>query len=183
LYGIETGTAAAAIKAATDQAADLLLDHLEKAEGPESLIGASTLADSGATAGRIAELLSELNRDDATPARRKQLRVLRQKMDADCKTRFETSLNTDLLASLRALPDQPGIVDIMGLETTARSLRALESEARTFGGGDTYDRLLERASDTIQAHTKGGGMDMADRLRLVEILAGSEAALKMLERG
>jgi len=38
------------IKAATDQAADLLLDHLEKGEGAESLIAASTLADSGATA-------------------------------------------------------------------------------------------------------------------------------------
>ena len=117
-----------------------------------------------------------------TAGRRRQLHGLRRKLDADCRARFKAGLDTELLASLRALPDQPGLRDISGLEATARSLRALEAEARNFGSGDTYDRLLARAADTVQALRSGGGMELVDRLRLVEILAGSDAALRMLDR-
>jgi len=183
LYEIETGNAAASLKAATEQAAGLLLEHLDATEGSGSLIAASTLTEAGATTARITALLNELDRADATPGRRKQLHGLRQKLDVDCKLRFETGLSGELLTSLRALPDQPEAGDIIALETTARSLRAFESEARALGSGSSYDRLLAQAAETVQAQARSNGMDRADGLRLVEILAGSEAALAMLARG
>jgi hypothetical protein len=181
LYEMKAGTASEALRAATDQAADLLLDQLGK-DGSGAPIATSAPMEAGAAAGRIAALLSELHRDGVTAARRKQLHTLRQKLDADCTARFRADLETELLASLRALPDRPGAQDISRLEATARSLRALESGARTFGSGDTYDRLLARAADTVEARADSRGMEFVDCLRLVEILAGSEAALRMLDR-
>ncbi len=56
----------------------------------------------------------------------------------------------------------------------------LSSGARNFGSGNTYDRLLAKAADTVGAWGDSSGMEFVDRLRLVEILAGSEAALKLL---
>jgi len=182
LYEIDSGSAAAAIKAATQQAADLLLDQFQIGEGADAAVAISPLAEAGATVGRIAALLNELNRDDATPERRTQLRALRQKLDTDCKARFEAGLNTELLAAMRTLPDQPEAADIKGLETMARNLRMLESEGRTLGSGAIYDRLLAQAADTVQAQPGSSGMTPADRLRLVEILAGSEAAMALLDR-
>lgn len=180
LYEIESGAAAVALKSATDQAADMLLGRLDGREGGESLIAASALAEAGATAGRLAVLLDEMNRGDATPERRKQLHGLRQKLDADCRARFADGLASELLAPLRALPDQPGPADVTGIETTARHLRVLESEARTLGGGAFYDRLLAEAADAVAEPANASGLKPADRVRLVEILAGSEAALAML---
>jgi hypothetical protein len=180
LYEMKAGTVSAMLKTATDQAADLLLDQLEKGEAGRSPIAASPLMAAGATAGRIAALLNELHRDGMTTTRRKQLHSLRQKLDADCSARFQADLDTEFLTSLRALPDRPGAQDISHLETTARSMRALESGARNFGSGNTYDRLLAKAADTVGAWGDSSGMEFVDRLRLVEILAGSEAALKLL---
>jgi hypothetical protein len=180
LYQMKAGTASAALRAATDQAADLLLDQLGKGEAGWSPIATSPLMAAGATAGRIAALLNELHRAGVTAARRKQLHSLRQKLDADCSARFQADLDTEFLASLRALPDRPGAQDISGLETTARSLRALEAGARVFGSGNTYDRLLAGAAETVEGRADRRRMEFVDCLRLVEILAGSEAALKLL---
>ncbi len=182
LYEIDSGSAAASIKAATQQAADVLLDQFQIGEGANAAVAASPLTEAGATAGRIAALLKELDRDDATPERHNQLRTLRQKLDSDCKARFEAGLSTELLSTLRRLPDQPDAVDIKRLETMARNLRMLESEGRTLGSGATYDRLLAQAADAVQAEPNSSGMTLADRLRLVEILAGSGAAMALLNR-
>ena len=55
------GQAAAAIQAAMDKAADLLLGQLgQLAGGTEARIAAGTLAEAGAAAGRIATLLTHL---------------------------------------------------------------------------------------------------------------------------
>lgn len=179
LYQIGTGAAGVALKAAADQATGLLLDRLD-GEGRESPIAATPLAEAGATAGRLAALLNEMDRDDASAERRKQLHGLRQKLDAACRARFEDGLSTDLLPSLHALPDQPEAADILGVEATARHLRLLESEARALGSGAVYDRLLAQAADTVRA--QASSMAPVDRLRLVEILAGSEAAVAMLDQ-
>ncbi len=179
LYDIETGGAGASLKAATDQAADLLLDHLDS--GGESMIAAGTLAESGAAAGRIVALLTQLGGDHAPQGRRKQVRGLRDRLDADCKAGFQAGLTGDLLASLQALSDQPDPADVTALENTARSLRALEAAARTISGGGVYDRLLAQAAGAVQANSCG--LAWPDKLRLVEILAGSDAAIAMLDRG
>jgi hypothetical protein len=176
LYESRSEPSAAVLRAATDQAADLILRQLEQAGSP---LAAVPLAGAAATVGRMAILLDQLQRDDALAARRKQLQGLRRKLDTHFRARFEAGLDIELLEALRELPDVPDARQISGLETTARCLRALEWEARRFGSGDTYDRLLARAAEAVLDQTSGIGF--ADRLRLIEILAGSEVALKILE--
>lgn len=67
------------------------------------------------------------------------------------------------------------------LEEAARGLRALETEARGVGGGETYDKLLRQAAEIVRQTPGADVIGRADRVRLVEILAGPEAALAMLE--
>ncbi|WP_428485511.1 hypothetical protein [Rhodopila sp.] len=182
LYVIESGSKAAAIKAATDQAAALLLAQFDATEGAESLVAAATLAESGATAARIAALLNELGQDNAPQVRRNQVRGLRQRLDTDCKARFSTGLNEQLLIPLRELSAQPSAAALADLEATARGLRALEAEARTISGGSTYDKLLAQAADQVRACSNDGGLELTDQVRLMEILIGSDAALEMLDQ-
>ncbi len=176
LYNSRSDGSAAGLRAATDQAADLILEQLEHAGSP---LAATPLTGAAAAVGRIAMLLDQLHRDHVSIERRKQLHGLRRKLDAHFKARFEAGLDSGLLAALGELPDVPDARQISRLETTARGLRALEWEARRFGSGDSYDRSLARAAETVLGRNSGIGF--ADRLRLIEILAGSEAALKILE--
>ncbi len=181
LYAIESGSAAAAIKAATDQAADHLLGQLG-GEG-ESLIAANSLADCGAAAGRVLALLDELDRDDAPAARRKQVRLLRQRLDGDCKARFVAGMTMDLLAPMQTLPDQPSAAEVMKLEAAARGLRVLEAKGRPLGSGPAYDKMLTQAADAMREAPDDGGLALTDRVRLLEILAGSDAAMDLLDCG
>jgi hypothetical protein len=68
------------------------------------------------------------------------------------------------------------------LEAAARGLRILESEARSVGSGATYDLLLRQATDVIKSSAVGDRLAAVERSRLVECLAGPEAALAMLNR-
>jgi len=67
------------------------------------------------------------------------------------------------------------------LETAARRLRALETEGRRIGSGDTYDALLRQAAASVTVAGAGEARSLAHTVRLVEILAGPEAALALLE--
>jgi len=60
-------------------------------------------------------------------------------------------------------------------------LRALETEARRLGGGDTYDALLQQAAASVTGAGTDEALNLVHKVRLVEILAGPEAALALLE--
>lgn len=182
LSQLESKRGAGLLKAATEQAAELLLDLLERAKGAASPVAASRLADAGAAAARVAGLLNALDHDHGSPLRRKQVRDLRQRLDDDCRARFIAGLSAELLTPLRELPDRPDVSHIMELEAAARGLRGLETEARTFGGGPGYDLLLAQAADAVQASSSFGVLQTNDRVRMVEILVGSDTALAMLQR-
>jgi uncharacterized protein (DUF2267 family) len=124
---------------------------------------------------RIASLLRQLDLTSAKPGRRTQIQTLRQRIDACCRARFSAELDDQVLAPLRddIRPEPPA------LESAARALRILETEARAIGGGPAYDRMLQQAAEAVR--TSPGGLDRIGQIRLVEILAGSDAALAMLE--
>ena len=65
------------------------------------------------------------------------------------------------------------------LEEAARGLRRLELAGRQLGGDEHYDRMLRTAARQIGEDRAGS---LVERARLVEILAGSEAALTLLRR-
>ncbi|WP_428492232.1 hypothetical protein [Rhodopila sp.] len=170
------------IRSATDAAAELLLRRLEQQNGIESRIATGTLADAGAAAARIASLLRHLGLIDPSAPRRDRLRTARRHLVAACEARFAAGLQQDLLAPLSRIGMTSAALDVAALEAAARGLRMLETEARAVGGAATYDLLLGKATEAITADAMRHRLAPPDQLRLVEILAGSDAALAILER-
>ena len=173
----QTGAHGAALKETADQTVDRMLEQLARKEGAAAEVAATSLEEAGAAVRRIATLLRRLEEGTVKPARRAQLKTVRQQLDAGCRMRFATGLRDEVLAGLQA----GGSPDIRVLETAARDLRALETEARAAGGGSAYDLMLRQAADAVKALPAEGGPGRTDRIRLVEILAGSDAALAMLD--
>jgi len=52
--------------------------------------------------------------------------------------------------------------------------------ARQVGGGEAYDRQLRRAAEALKPHAGEAAETFMDRVRLVEILQGPEAALALM---
>ena len=171
-----TGPTGVAVRAAMDRAADRLLADLDEQDGTRASIAAGSLGDAGTAAGRIAALLRQLDDDTASPQRQVRLREIRKKLDADCKARFTAGLEQELLLPLNG--SAPPAVAV--LEAAARGLRILETEARKVGSGGTYDMLLKKAALAIGASPMLGRLAKVDQVRLVEILAGPDAAMSLL---
>jgi hypothetical protein len=178
----QTGAAGTATLAAVDEAADMLLRQLNQADGIDTRIVKATLSNAAAATSRIVMLLAHLADTAAKPARREQLRVLRRRLNAACMARFVSGLRNELLTPLQ----RPGVslshAEMRVLEAAARGLRVLETAARAVGSGPAYGLLLDQAVEAITNHPMGDKLALADRLRLVEILAGPDAALAMLDQ-
>jgi hypothetical protein len=166
------------LKAAADETVDGLLEQLARKDGAAAQIAATSLEEAGGMVRRIAVLLRQLEDGAVKPNRRAHLKAVRQALDAGCRTRFAAGLRDEVLASLAS-----GNPDMRMLEAAGRDLRALETEARAVGGGAAYDLMLRQAADAVRALPAAAGPGRSDRLRLVEIFAGSDAALAMLDEG
>jgi hypothetical protein len=173
------GPKTAGMRAATDAAADMLLQQLAGFDGAERSVGRVSLADAGAAAGRVVTLLAHLAAATGGPLRRGQLRAIRGRFDAVCMARFTFGLQNELVAALPQTAASPGAGEMLRLESVARGLSILAAEARVFGSGPAYSRMLDQAVEVISMRDKLG---LTDRVRLIEVLAGSEAALATLER-
>jgi hypothetical protein len=172
---------AAAMDAAVDQAADILLRQFDQKGGTDTCIARGALSDAGASTRRFATLLDHLEAADPKPQQRARLRSMRRRLDADCKARFVSGLQDEFLTPLQDLGSTVSPQDVTTLEAAARGLRMLETEARAIGSGSTYDLLLGKAAEAIKDGAMRDTLTPIDRLRLVEILAGPEAALAMLD--
>ncbi|GGJ09502.1 hypothetical protein GCM10011320_15620 [Neoroseomonas lacus] len=67
------------------------------------------------------------------------------------------------------------------METKARALRRLEQAGRQLVGGPTHDAVLRRIVDGFGMMRAAPGANPADLASLTEILAGPEAALRLLD--
>lgn len=135
-------------------------------------------ADTAANLRRDITLLDVLQAD---PLSARRATALRSDLSRQCAARFVTGITENLAQPLAAIA-RAGTVDdtaLADLENAARALRAFETEARSLGGPDTYDRgLAATAANAIANHV----LCPMERARLVEILAGPEAAYKMLSQ-
>ena len=116
-------------------------------------------------------------------ARRRDLVPVRRDAASLCRDRFAAALEEALIApatrahAADAVPDEV----VLALEGTARDLRRLETAGRRIGAEAEFDRLLRGASVRLASLAeRPGGLGMVDLARLVEILAGSEAAATLL---
>jgi hypothetical protein len=167
------------LRHAGEQAADILLDQLEAPGGAEAQLGGQNLLEAGAAVRRLTSLLSTLDGEALSRDRRERLAEVRQRIKAGCQSLFTERLAVDLLDPLRARVAEPGPGTAWDLETAARGLRALETEAQRAGPDKTYDSLLGQAADLIREVSAQGGLDRVEALRLMEIVAGPDVALAL----
>ncbi len=137
-------------------------------------------ANAAAELRRQASLLENLSDQLANPAQRRRLVEARAALLAGSLHRFGTVLQDRVACPLQALPEDKPARDaaLDALEEAARVLRAFELEARRLGGGPKFDGLVLSVQATLQ---KVGGLSAMDRARLAEILAGPEAAMRLLQ--
>ena len=136
------------------------------------------LADAVQEVRRMAALLQQFKERPGAPLFRTRVQAVRQRLDGECRQRFARAVAAEFLPAVQQAA-AGGAADTGPLEQTARHLRELEMEARAFGGGDAYDTQLRSAAAAVRNST--AGMSDAARVRLVEILAGPEAAMALLE--
>jgi hypothetical protein len=119
--------------------------------------------------------------NDASTAWRRRISALRQRLDASCRLRFKLGLETDFLKILEDPASQPDAALLNRLEAAARGLRELAEEATNVGSAALYTELLRETTEAIKAVGVNGNFTMADKARLVEILAGPDEAWTLLE--
>ena len=154
-----------------------VLEQMEAPGGAEARLGGRDLADAGATVRRLGSLLDILDSGHSPRGRRERLNGLRQRIHEGCLSLFAGQLSSDFLEPLRAANGG----DAWDLEAATRGLRTLETEARRMGGGSEYDGLLKNAAQSVRDAGARGALGQASQLRLMELLAGPDAALALLD--
>nr|WP_294516848.1 hypothetical protein [uncultured Rhodopila sp.] len=172
----------AMVRRAIDQGTERMLSDMESHAGLSEELSRGPLANVGAMVRRIVTFLREIEEDSGSGIDRPRLHAIRQKLDQACRERFSDGLNTGLLSPLAA---GSGPIDGTGqilMESCGRELRELECEARKIGGAANYDRLLLEASAAVVEAAAAGTLTPVRKLRLIEILAGPEAAAALYEQ-
>lgn len=117
-------------------------------------------------------------------ARRRQAGQLRRETAEACRARFAAALRQDLLEPAIRAAAGPRAEDavVAGLEAAARDLRRLEAAGRRLGQEVAFDRLVaEAVPKLLDLARPPRGLGRAEVARLVEILAGPQAALPLLD--
>lgn len=163
-----------------DLAVDAVLGQIETAINAE--IGSAPLSEAAREAERAALLLEGIGRN-AGSRRRERLEAAREVLDAACQTRFADDLAGTLMGSLGSALLSGGPVSDRAptLETLARDLRQFETAARRLGGSVLYDALLRDAAEQVRALPNAAPLSFARRVRLAEIFAGPEEALRLFD--
>ncbi len=159
---------------ATGQAIDRLASSLSIGED------GADLREAAMEANRVAALLDALE-ESATADRRAQLDQVRRDADALARRSFDQAVTQAVAMARSAISASFDDGAITTMEAFARDLRRFETAARKLGSGDLYDASLAAASVAMQ--DLEGDLGLADRVRLVEILAGPEQALALLKAG
>jgi hypothetical protein len=134
----------------------------------------------------LIDRIEELRRLENRPAEeQKRVARLRQRLAAENRLVFEQVLQARL-TELEQPPDAGAAATIMSdkamlaLEAEVRQFRAFALTAAKLGDGDEYDRLLEQAAARYARTGTKAGMTRADRMRVTELLVGSERAIQAL---
>ena len=171
----------AAMQTAIDQALEVLVHRLETRNGIETLVIGGSLRQAAGEVRRIRALLDGLLRNrlrDDWPSRLVQMK---SRLDVSCRLRFAIALEVEFADALQALGDDSQQVVVNRLEEVAMHLRNLEQEALLIDSRQGYDPLLREAAEHIKSAALAGALGLVDSVRLVEILAGSDEALALLD--
>ena len=128
------------------------------------------------TVKRVLNLAGDLEADPDAAKYRPRLHAIKTTLDQACRERFAASLTDGLRTPLRTAPQPIDRDTQTRFEAQARTLRALQAEVRPLGGGRAYDTLMREALDAVMAARASGILTPLRHMRLVEILAGPDAA-------
>ena len=159
---------------ATGRAIDRLASSLSTA------VDGADLREAAVEANRVAALLDALA-EGAPAERRARLDQARRDADALARRSVGQAVGQAVTMAQSAMTASFDDGAIATMEAFARDLRRLETAARKLGSGDFYDAQLAAAAAAMQDIQ--GDLGLADRVRLVEILAGPEQALALLRTG
>ncbi|MGG5811293.1 hypothetical protein [Falsiroseomonas sp. CW058] len=143
-------------------------------------------AAAASAAAALGERLSDLEAVAAgglLAGERKRMAAIRRDGAESCRLRFDAALASRLLLPAAQACGGPPADDatVAALEAAARELRQLESAGRRLGGEAAFDRALRDAvARLIALGAAPGGLTRIEIARMVEILAGPEAALPLL---
>lgn len=160
-------------------AADSALAWLEKEAGDKTFgIGEAAPGELR----RLSALLEALGELTGDAARKRRLGEARATLLASALQRLEISVEERLGAVPPDRPCQPAAETalVSEMEASARTLKRFETETRRLGAGSRLDDIVVQACRKVSATAWLGPMDQA---RLVEIIAGPQAALRLLAGG
>lgn len=165
-----------ALRQATDGAIDFALSTIETAPGlPENML----LAEQD-----LKRAVSLIEACDGRPAqtseRGQRIRELRKRYEQEARTRFASSLETDVVRRIDVAAGTDSAA-VAQAEAGARDLRRFEVTARRVGAREHYDRELRKAADQMRPTPADSPRARIDKIRVVEIIAGPETAMAMLK--
>lgn len=166
----------AAVAATADSAVELVLSGIER-----SSTFKADLASAADEMRRVAVLLDDLTINSPNkPGRRTRVEKVRQSVDTVCRENFATEIGSRLIdpCATIATADEGAIE---GFENTARTLRRYEAVARRFGGAEFYDQQILGAAQSLTPRRDETAMARVSRIRLIEILRGSDAAAAAMQ--
>jgi hypothetical protein len=159
----------------------------EVLEGHAAVLGgAITPGDLADAATRLGERLAEVEALDAPTrreARRRQVARLRREGAEACQARLVAGLRSELtdVAAQVAAGTRADDAVVARLEETARDLRRLAAAGRRLGQDAAFDAAIAEAIPRLLAlGAQPRGLGRVELARLVEILAGPEAALPLI---
>ncbi|MFL5282000.1 MAG: hypothetical protein ACJ8AW_13680 [Rhodopila sp.] len=125
-------------------------------------------------------LQTELDASSRIPGPR--LKAVRENLTAACGDRISAGMKAEVLAPLTAAAGLLSGVEQTQIEAAARDLRMVESAARSLGDATDHNTVLEAGIHAAAAARHRGVLSRMGQIRLIEILAGPEAALRMYRR-
>lgn len=152
---------------ATEQAISATLDDMEPA------LDQIETADPNVAVGQAIQLATLFDALD-TPTRRTRISALRADAARLCQERLERSMQG--LLEPFAAQSEPGGTDYPAIEATARGVRKLGAAAKRLGGQRALERFMQQSVTAILG-LDAAAIDRVDRIRLLEILVGPDAAL------
>ena len=159
---------------------------LGQMEAPQASQPAEPL-DPGALLGRLhlIDRIEELRKLENRPAEeQRRISRLRQELATENRAAFEQALQAGLVELERpaagAAPTTMSTDAVLAIEAEARQLRTFALAASRLGHAEEYDRLLEQAAARYARNGARSGMTRADRMRVTELLVGSEKAIQVL---
>ncbi len=172
-----------ALQAGLDGAIEEMLSRME---APQPSQAAEQL-DAGALSGRLhlIDRIEELRKLENRPVEeQRRIGRLRQGLATENRAMFEQALQARLVELDQPPAGPPAAAmsteTVLAIEAEARQLRAFAVAAAKLGNADEYDRLLEQAAARYARNGGRSGMTRADRMRVTELLVGSEKAIQVL---